>query len=137
MPVALRRGEKSRVRRHLGYPETTSVSAYAMGIPTTVQGMFLVDSAVDHLEDSAADRVRNLLAILDGMEQKILKAICTLTVESVGDIRMRGAQQGMTGTDLLEREYRRWAQRLADCLGVPMYPYANRFGGGINIPVSR
>jgi hypothetical protein len=108
-----------------------------MGIPTTVQGMFLVDSAVDHLEDSAADRVRNLLAILDGMEQKILKAICTLTVESVGDIRMRGAQQGMTGTDLLEREYRRWAQRLADCLGVPMYPYANRFGGGINIPVSR
>ncbi|TXH58680.1 MAG: hypothetical protein E6Q97_01430 [Desulfurellales bacterium] len=137
MPVALTPDEKSRVRRHLGYPETTSVSAYAMGIPTTVQGMFLVDSAVDHLEDSAADRVRNLLAILDGMEQKILKAICTLTVESVGDIRMRGAQQGMTGTDLLEREYRRWAQRLADCLGVPMYPYTNRFGGGINIPVSR
>lgn len=137
MTATLTNEEKSKVRRHLGYPETTATSAYAFGIPITLQGMFLVDNAMNVLNEEGASRVRSLLAILDGMEQKIIKAVCTLTVESVGDIKMRGAQAGMTGTDLLEREYRRWASRLADCLGVPFYPYSNRFGGGGNVAVRR
>jgi len=137
MSVILTNDEKSRVRRHLGFPETNSTSAYAFGIPITLQGVFLVDNAMEVLNESGAARVRELLAILDGLEGKILKAVCTLQVESVGDIKMRGAQQGMTSTDLIEREYRRWASRLADCLGVPFYPYSNRFGGGANIPVGR
>lgn len=137
MTVTLTNEEKSKVRRHLGYPETTATSAYAFGIPITLQGMFLVDNAMNVLNEEGASRVRSLLTILDGMEQKIIKAVCTLTVESVGDIKMRGAQSGMTGTDLLEREYRRWASRLADCLGVPFYPYSNRFGGGGNVAVRR
>lgn len=135
MAVILTNEEKSKVRRHLGFPETTAVSAYAFGIPITLQGVFLVDNAMNVLNEEGAARVRELLAVLDSMEQKILKAACTLTVESVDNIKMRGAQAGMTATDLLEREYKRWASRLADCLGVPFYPYSNRFGGGANVPV--
>ena len=137
MTVTLTNEEKSKVRRHLGYPETTATSAYAFGIPITLEGMFLVDNAMNVLNEEGASRVRSLLAILDGMEQKIIKAVCTLTVESVGDIKMRGAQAGMTGTDLLEREYRRWASRLADCLGGPFYPYSSRCGGGGHVAVRR
>ncbi len=95
MTVTLTNEEKSKVRRHLGYPETTATSAYAFGIPITLEGMFLVDNAMNVLNEEGASRVRSLLAILDGMEQKIIKAVCTLTVESVGDIKMRGAQAGM------------------------------------------
>lgn len=136
MSAVLTNAEKSAVRRHLGFPEVESVSVYAMGMVIPMQGMYLVESAVDHLTTEGAARVRDLIGVLDGLEQKMLKAACYLTVERIGEIQMRAAT-GPQGTDLLEKEYIRWAKRLSDCLGVPYYPYSEKFSGGMNVRVRR
>jgi len=134
MSASLTESEKSAVRRHLGFPETEAVSAYSMGMVIPMQGMFLVDSAMNHLTMDGATRTRDLLGVLDKLEQKLLQAACYLTVDRIGEIQMRPAT-GVQGTDLIEREYVRWAKRLSDCLGVPYYPFAEKFGGGNNIRV--
>lgn len=128
--------EKSRVRRHLGYPEVTAGSAYAMGMVIPLQPLFLVDSAMGKLTVDGVNRVRELLGVLDGLEQKMLKAACYVVVNRIGEIEMRPAT-GQQGTDLLEREYIRWAKRLADCLGAPYYAISEKFSGGNNVKVMR
>ena len=140
MSATLSEAEKAMVRRHLGFPGTSAVSVYAMGMVIPMQGAFLVESAMDHLTEFSATRIRQLLGIVDGIEQKMLKAMCYLTVESIGNIKMRPAQAGQTATDLLQREYVRWAMRISDELGVPYYPFASAFsgsGGGMNVRVKR
>ena len=134
--TVLNENEKSRCRRHLGYPETNSISVYAMGTVIPMQGMFLLESQMDALSANGADRCRQLLGVLDKMDEKMIKTACYLTVERIGDIQMRSAT-GRQGTDLLEAEYLRWAKRLSDALGVPYYYYSEKFGGGMNVRVSR
>ena len=118
--TALNENEKSRCRRHLGYPETNSISVYAMGTILPMQGLFLLESQMDALSANGADRVRQLIDLLDKMEAKMIKAACYLTVDRIGEIQMRPAA-GSQGTDLLEIQYLRWAKRLSDVLGVPYY----------------
>jgi hypothetical protein len=134
--TALNENEKSRCRRHLGYPETNSITVYAMGTILPMQGLFLLESQMDALSANGADRVRQLIDVLDTMEAKMIKAACYLTVDRIGEIQMRPAG-GRQGTDLLETEYLRWAKRLSDVLGVPYYYYSEKFGGGINVKVGR
>ena len=138
MSFLLTEEEKARVRTHLGFPGTSNPSVYMFGQVINVQGSFLVESAMDHLMEHSASRVRQLLGVCDGLEQKMIKAACYLTVESVGDIKMRPNKGGESATDALRREYVYWAERLADELGVPYYPYASHFkGGSMNVRVSR
>lgn len=138
MSYTLSQAEMAGVRRHLGFPGTSAVSVYAMGMVIPMQGAFLVESAMDHLTEFSAQRVRQLLGVLEGLEMKLLKAVCYLTVESIGQIKMRPATAGQTATDLIQREYVRWAMKLSDELGVPYYPFASAFQGtGINIRVKR
>ena len=61
------------------------------------------------------------------IEAALMKAVCNLAVERIGDITMRPGRPGESQPDLLEREYCRWAGRLADILGVPLYAYSTRF----------
>jgi len=138
MSYLLTESEKAMTRRHLGFPGTSAVSVYAFGMVIPMQGAFLIESAMDHLTEHSVARVRQLLGILEGLEVKLLKAVSYLTVESIGAIKMRGAQNGMTSTDLIQREYVRWAMKLSDELGQPYYPYASAFmgsGGVTNLKV--
>lgn len=137
MTVQLTEEEKSKVRRHLGFPEVEQISSATFGLVIPLQGLFMVDTAMNHLSVSAANRIRQLLGIMDAMEAKMVAATCQIGVEQVGDIRLRTAEAGKTTTDLLEKEYLRWAKRLADCLGVAFYPYSARFSGGRNVRVTR
>ena len=132
--------EKSRCRYHLGYPQVQAIASYQLGIPKPLQATFLVETAMNQLMDDALERVRWLLQTLDESDQAIIAARPQLGVASLDGIQLRGATPGQTVTDLLEREYRRWAERLADVLGVPLYPFSTRFkasGRGGNIPVAR
>lgn len=137
MTVQLTDEEKSKVRRHLGFPEVEQISSATFGLVVPLQGLFMVDTAMNHLSAPAAARVRQLIGLMDAMEQKMVQATCQIGVEQVGDIRLRSADAGKTTTDLLEKEYLRWAKRLADCLGVAFYPYSARFSGGMNVRVVR
>lgn len=130
--------EKERVRYHLGYMETSfgsnqAAASLQLGIPRPAQTVFLLEEAISALLTNtyALDRVRKILCVLDGMEEKIAAAACQLTAESIGDIKLRANLP-----DLLEREYVRWARRLADILGVPIYPFSMRFRNPRSINVS-
>lgn len=128
--------EKERVRYHLGYMGTTfggdnAAASLSFGMPRPAQTMFLLESAIQTMLTNpyVLERVRKILCTLDDLEKKLEEAACQLGVESVGNVKMRGAEPGRTHPDLIEREYIRWAKRLADILGVPLYAYSDRFSG--------
>ena len=87
----------------------------------------------------AVNRVVCVLDILDGIEKKLAGAIGTLVADNLGTLQLHPLRaQGKLFTDSLEKEYCRWAKRLADILGVPLYPYSARFrksGPGSGVPV--
>lgn len=125
--------EKEQCRFHLGYPETTfgeeqAAAGIQFGMARPVQTAFILELAIGSLLTNAyaVDRVRKMLCTLEDIQQKMLCATGQLGVARVGDIELRGAKAGETHTDLLEREYDRWKNRLADALGVPLYPYSTR-----------
>ena len=137
MTTPLTEGEKERIRYHLGYMETSfgsnqAAASLSFGIPRPAQTMFLVESAIQELLTNlfAVERVRGILQTMDNLEAQIAAAACMLAAEKLGDMTLRGAKCGETFTDLLEREYVRWGYRLADVLGVPVYPYSRRYQSG-------
>lgn len=140
MPSPLTEQEKERCRYHLGYLGTsfggeTAAASMAFGVPQPIQTVFLMEEAIQNLltNPHAVERVRSILCTLDQLEDKLRNAACQLAVESVGDLKLRSSKAGETYPDLLEREYVRWANRLADVLGVPLYPFAKRFKNSTGI----
>ena len=138
---ALNNEEKEKARYHLGYLETSSAASIQLGIPQPLQTVFLLEQGLTLLTNGfAVNRVRCILKILDDLECKLYGAVDTLSAESLGELKLHPlAGQGALFTDSIEKEYVRWANRLADCLGVPKYPYSARFkhkGPGSTIPVS-
>lgn len=127
--------DKEKVRYHLGYMGTgNSAASMQLGIPRPVQTVFLLESAMELVNSQASvDRIRGLLAQLEKLEDQMKNATCSMIAEQVGELKLRANYP-----DLLEREYSRWAKRLADLLGVPLYWYSSRFqksGPGSSVPV--
>lgn len=127
--------EKERIRYHLGYGSADPAAAISFGLPALIQPLFIVEKAMDILPLPAAERVRKHLAIMDGIECRMVAAQDRLAATRLDDMDLNPNE-----TDKLEREYYRWARRLAETLRVPLYPYAARFAGGSggvgNVPVS-
>ena len=119
--------EKTRIRTALGYPQVDAIGSYNRGIPMPLQTAFLVETSLTQVMEEAIPTVQQYLQNLEAIEAALAKAICNLAVERIGDITMRPGRPGESQPDLLEREYRRWAERLADILGVPLYAYSTRF----------
>lgn len=121
--AALTDEEKERIRYHLGYMESSFAASLQLGIPRPVQTIFLVEQAMVLLTNEyAIDRVRRVLWTLDQIESKLQSALCSMIAEQLGDLKLRADYP-----DKLEAEYVRWAKRLADIFGVPLYPYSDRF----------
>lgn len=115
-------GEKERIRYHMGYLQVAPAASITYGIPAPIQTLFLVEAAMDRVIPSAEDRVRKIVTVLDEIECRMTGALDYLAVEQVDSITIRKDQ-----IDKLEDEYCRWAARLADTLGAPLYPGAARF----------
>lgn len=133
--MALSDEEKGRVYYHLGYLQVHPAASIQLGIPRPIQTVFLVESAVGNLIESACDRVRKILTIMDGIEDKLVEAQDHLAATALDTLKLRADEP-----DALEKEYVRWGNRLADILGCPIYPHSQRYknGGGIragNLPV--
>lgn len=127
--VVLTEEEKERARYHLGYVETSFAAALQFGVPRPIQTIFLLEQALGLLLNPyAVQRARTLLGKLDSIEEQMFEpGMQLLYAEQLGELKLRGAKIGETSTDLMEREYVRWANRLADMLGVPLYAYSERF----------
>jgi hypothetical protein len=130
--------EKERIRYHLGYTNAQPAASIQLGIPRPIQTMFLVESAMDLLIAETEDRVRSIVKIMDNIECKMVEGQSYLVANRLDTLEIRS-----DNIDALEMEYYRWACRLADNLGVPLYPYCERFirargnTGAGNIPVRR
>lgn len=116
--------EKERIRYHLGYIQVQPAASIQFGLPRPTQTAFLVESAMNLLIPEAEDRVRRILAVMDGIEAQLIDAQPRLAATQLDELHIRGDE-----TDALETEYARWGSRLADIFGVPIYPYSLRYKG--------
>lgn len=117
--------EKQRIRYHTGYPAVQPAAALTYGIPKPLQTLFLLESAMNLILPVAEDKVRQIISVMDTIECRLVDAQTRLAATSVDNLTMRKDE-----TDALETEYRRWANRLADIMGVPLYAYSARFHRG-------
>jgi len=131
MPSPLTEDEKARVRHHTGYPEMTMAASIQFGVPRPAQLAFLLESAMNQVMTSAVERIRSILQILDDIEQKMIDAQCYLVADKLEELSLAGSSdsQSRLVTDRFEAEYVRWAERLSDIFGVPLYPFSRRFQG--------
>lgn len=127
--VRLDESDRVRVRYHLGYLNVEPVISIQLGFPSAQQAQFLVETAMDRIIPQAIPRVLAMLGTLDCIEGQMIDALKRLKVQQVSEVKMRNSNEEATEQDLLEREYERWAMRLANMLGVPWNPYAKRFAG--------
>lgn len=116
--------EQGRILFHLGYMQQTVSSFAAFGVLATTENQFIAINALQHVPLSRAMLVRDLLSKLDDIGSKLFEAVDFLVAKELGEMTLRDDHP-----DLLEREYTRWAKRLADSLGVTTNPYSERFGG--------
>lgn len=114
--------EKERIRYHCGYLNVQPASSISFGIPVPIQTLFLIEQAINNVLPAAEDRIRKLIQLLDDIECKMVGGQDYLAVSGVDDIRIRPDH-----IDQLEHEYCRWASRLSDELGAPLYPGAAKF----------
>jgi hypothetical protein len=127
--------ERAKVRHHLGYPNVSAMASIQLGVPKPLQTMFLVESAMDKVLEEYIPTIRERIATLDSIECQLIDGQKYLAVNRMGELEIRKEHLAM-----LESEYKRWAFRLAEDLGVPVYPFATRFkgsgpGGAGNISV--
>lgn len=120
--MALDDNEKERVRYHMGYLNVQPAASIHFGIPAAIQTLFLVDLAMELLLPSAEDRVRRLLTVLDDIECKMIGGQDYLVASQLDTLTIRPDH-----IDKLEDEYCRWASRLADEMGAPLYPGSTKF----------
>ena len=125
--------EKTSILHHLGYmSQQQAAASMSLGIPSVSQPMYLVALAIERIPESAVGRIRKYLAILEKIEGAMLDVLDQLLVDKVGNIEMRS-----DAGDAIEHEYKRWAQRLANDLGAPLNPYAEKFSSTGARPLSR
>lgn len=139
MAITLSEMDKERVRFSLGYLNVEPSAAISLGFPSAGQAEFLVERAMNRLIPATVGRIQSILNILDSIESQMVEALRRLKAIKIDEITLRNSTEDSTEQDLLEREYRRWAQRLADNLGVPLNVYSERFrsvGMGYNHSVN-
>lgn len=126
-----------RARYHLGYMTVTVASSFAFGVPQATETQFMFEDAIRRVMVGSEFRVIKLLDKLDEIESTLFCSSKELFAKRAGDL-----ETNLSQPDDVDREYVRWANRLADMLGVMPYPYSDRFtqmknGAAGNIRVRR
>jgi hypothetical protein len=120
--------DKERARYHLGYLQVTAASSFAFGMPALVETQFMFESAIQRVHANAEFRVRSILDKLDEIECRLFRSSEELFAKRAGDL-----EPNLSQPDDVERELVRWACQLGQMLGVPPYPYSERFKSLLNM----
>jgi hypothetical protein len=120
--MALTAEEKARTRYHLGYPNVTRMTTLFANVPAARQTGFLLEQAMDVLLPDGEALVRDLICKMDRIDCQLIEAAERMQASAVGNLKMREDEQGA-----LEQLYQRFGFRLADVLGVPVYPLSRRY----------
>ena len=134
--MALTDAERERCRYHLGYPNISATTSIQFGLPAQRQMLFVLEQNLTNIIPSAEPRVRQQLGILDNLECRLTQAQQYLVAEKLGEMTL-----AENHPDKLEKEYTRWAQRLSDEIGSPLYAFSarvrNTSGAAGLIPIRR
>jgi len=115
--------QKEQILYYCGYTAAVISSSLSFGQPLPRETMFLIQATVDNwANELAIPRILQHLTILEKIECLLVEALDRLSTVKVGAVEIRQDE-----TTQLENEYNRWANRLADHIGVPFYAYSNRF----------
>ena len=134
--MPLTKAEKERVRYHLGYLNISQGAALSLGVPSASQTQFILESAMNDLLPEGEPGVRRCIQELDCIEDQNSTFRSSLEIIRSGSTHIRGSG----AFDELERQYSRWAQKLADTLGSPLNPFSSHhsaigtIGGGVVEP---
>lgn len=124
--MAITTADIARARKHMGYPAAQAGVGYAFGYPILTQPSYLFETQIQHIIPANEAQLVRILDVLDGIECRMIDSATTgwpaTSAESVEFNREEPND--------LEREYTRWANRLADLIGCPLNPWAERFKGG-------
>jgi hypothetical protein len=128
--------EKARVRHHMGYLGVDASQTFVLGIPAAVQTQFVIEGAMNRLLPESYEKVRQLLARLDAIEEQIVEDQELLAVSKVDEIDIRPDEFRQ-----LVKQYVWWQSALANLFGIAPNPFDQRFSswgtgaGGINVGV--
>lgn len=129
--MALSDADKERARYHLGYMEVTVASSFHFSVPQATQVQFMFENAIQRVRADAEARVVRILDNLDKIECTLFQSSSELFAK-----RVDALEPNLNQPEDVEREYVRWASRLADLLGVTPYPFSERFrslaSGGVS-----
>lgn len=134
--MAISDADKERARYHLGYMTVTVASSFAFGIPQVTEVQWMFEDSIGRVMAASEQRVISILDKLDEIECLLFQSSKELFARRAGDL-----EPNLSQPDDVEREYVRWAKRLADMLGVIPYPFSQRFTsqlvGAGNVAVRR
>jgi len=123
-----------KARHHMGYGGVTQAQTFILGVPAATQQQFMIENALNQLLPESLPKFEEILKQLDGIEERIWKAIGNFEANKVGNIEVNTkADQDMI------RGYLFFQGALANMLLVPPNPNDMRpwigGSGGINAPV--
>jgi hypothetical protein len=93
----------------------------SIGVPIDTPMLTLLQRTFELLLPQAEDLVRMLLNRCDVKDQEVADCSIRMQASKVDGVELRKDE-----ADALEREYMRAVARLADTLGVTIYPYSER-----------
>jgi hypothetical protein len=114
--------EIERIHYSLGYLGSGVIASIQLGIPRPLETLFLVDDAITKINVQSEPRVRRILCIMDGIEEKLVDAQDRLAAERIDEITLRPDE-----LDRLEEQWVRWGMQLGSILGAPFYKYSARY----------
>jgi hypothetical protein len=127
--VTISAADIARAREHLGYTAARPASGLAFGYPILTEPQFLFEQQIQNLVPANEPKVIKILDVLDRIECKMIEvATAGAPAERAEDVTPNLDEPGW-----LEAEYKRWALRLADLLGCPLCPWAERFKEARNV----
>lgn len=114
--------QRASIKRHLGYPLITATETLRSGmLPSGPDDLtFAMEKAFDNVIPEAEKMILTIVEKLECIEKQLGEQVGDLAVLAVGSTQLAG-QEGMGA---VEAQYRKWAQKLSDTIGVPMYRHS-------------
>lgn len=113
----------AKARKHLGYTAASPASGYGMGYPVLTAPQFLFEQSIQNIIPANEAQVIRLIDHLECLESKAMEAsLGGAPAERAEDVTIN-----LNEGDWFEKELVRWTLKLAELLGCPVSPWAERF----------
>lgn len=136
--MPLNEDDKTSIRFHLGYPNTSPTTTMAQGLPINLDGLFILEANMNNLRESGVERVRKIVEVMDSiLFGAKVEAVDRMAVKQLGSIQTQPDEAKMINKELYD-----WACMLADQVRAPLYagcqryrPFITGAGGVSNVSV--